>query len=168
MQHRILDKAELDQITQEELDALYAKDMFELMGEEQNDALHDIHGVSDAVAETPDFVQKHRQLLKQELLLLVSRPRQKTFAYQQARQENPTYIGSAGFQLMFLRADRWEARDAAARLVNFLESKLQMFGPALLTRRVTILEISKDNQKSLDSGFFQFCCPFVTLREGPL
>jgi hypothetical protein len=154
-QHRILEDAELDQITQEELDALYAKDMFELTGDERNEALHDIHGVSDIIAETPEYIEKHRKLLEHELALLVSRPRQKTFAYQQARQQNPSYIGSVEFQLLFLRADRWDARDAAARLVGFLEIKLELFGPDLLTQRVTISDLSKDDWKSLESGFFQ-------------
>jgi hypothetical protein len=154
-QHRILEDAELDQITQEELDALYAKDMFELTGEERNEALQDIHGVSDAIVETPELVEKHRKLLEHELSLLVSRPRQKTSAYQEARQQNPSYIGSAEFQVLFLRADRWDARGAAARLVSFLETKLELFGPDLLTRQVMISDLSKDDRKSLESGFFQ-------------
>lgn len=154
-QHRILEETELDQITQEELDALYAKDMFDLTGAERNDALQDIHGVSDTIAETPEFVAKHRQLLEQELALLVSRPRQKTMAYQRARQQSPMYIGSEQFQLMFLRANKWDTRDAALQLTSFLETKLELFGPDLLTRRVVISDLSKEDRKSLESGFFQ-------------
>ncbi len=154
-QHQIMDDAEVNQVTQEELDSLYAKDMFELTGQEREEALQDIHGVSDTIEETPEFVQEHRQHLQQELLLLVSRPRHKTFAYQQAMKQDTSYVCSREFQVLFLRADRWRARDAAARLIAFLETKLELFGSQLLTKRITISHLSKDDRKSLESGFFQ-------------
>jgi hypothetical protein len=155
MQPEILEDSEIDQVTQEELDALYARDMFDLSGEQRDEALNDIHGVTKATIETSEFVEHHRTLLQNELSLLVSRPRQRTRAYQIALQQDPEYIASRKFQMLFLRADRWKPREAAARLVGFLETKLSLFGPELLTKRITISTLSKVDQRCLESGFFQ-------------
>lgn len=155
LQSEMLEDSEIDQVTQQELDALYARDMFDLTGEERDEALHDIHGVTKAIVETPEFVEHHRTLLQNELALLVSRPRQRTRAYQLALQQDSEYICSRKFQLLFLRADRWKPREAAARLVGFLETKLSLFGPELLTKRITLSTLSQDDQRCLESGFFQ-------------
>lgn len=158
-QNIFLEDAQVDQVTQKELDALYAKDMFELTGQERDEALHDIHGVSDVIEESPEFVQQQRTLLEQELSMLESsklaKDSNKTHAYRLAKQQNAEYLQSAEFQLLFLRADRWDAHDAAERIVQFLDMKLSLFGSELLTRHVTISDLSKDDWKSLDSGFFQ-------------
>lgn len=153
--HQMFQEEEGDEITQEELDAVYAQNMLELSAQERNEVLLDIHGVSDAVPETPEFVSQHRKELNEALQALVQRSRHKTAAYELALQQNPDYIQSEAFQLLFLRADRWNAVSAALRMVGFLEMKLDLFGQDCLTRSVAISDLSRDDRQSLTSGFFQ-------------
>lgn len=145
---------EIEEVTQEEMDVLFAKDMFELSSEERESALLDIHGVADVVAETPDFCDKKREQMEYELNLLVSRPRVDTVAYERAAEQNGNYVRS--LYPMFLRSERWKAREASARLVGFFQMKLDLFGSPALTERITVdRHLSKDDRKSLESGFFQ-------------
>jgi hypothetical protein len=140
-------------LAQEELDALYARDMYKLSTTQRDAVLHDIHGIADVVDETPEFVQEKRRLLKEALGALT---RKKTcFAYQQAQRDDPSYVSSESFELMFLRAFKWDAKQSAKKLVNFLEAKLDLFGPTVASREIRITDLSKEDKKSLDSGFFQ-------------
>lgn len=145
---------DIEEIDQEELDALCAREMFALTGKEREDVLHDIHGVADAVEETPSFCQKQVQLLQQELNILVSRPRKNTGAYLKALHQNEEYVES--LYLMFLRADQWKPKEAAERLVGFLEKKVDLFGVHSLTEKITIeRHMTTNDRQALESGFFQ-------------
>jgi hypothetical protein len=120
---------------------------------ERDAVLHDIHGIADIVVETPEFVQEKRRLLKKALGDLT---RKKTcFAYQQVQRDDPSYVSSESFELMFLRAFRWDAKQSANKLANFLDAKLDLFGPTVITREIRIKDLSKEDKKSLESGFFQ-------------
>jgi hypothetical protein len=55
-------------------------------------------------------------------------------AYEQAERMTKGYVTDSKFRLMFLRANRFDAEKAATRLVNFMEGKLEYFGPGALAR----------------------------------
>jgi hypothetical protein len=157
----ILDDVGIEEITQEELDALYAREMWALTGTEREDILYDIHGVAEQVKETPEFCTQQIHLLENELYSLVSRrPHKETGAYFTALQQNEAYVKS--LQLMFLRADRWKPREAADRMISFFTTKLALFGSSSLTEHITIdRHLSKDDREALESGFFQL----LTVRD---
>jgi hypothetical protein len=77
-------------------------------------------------------------------------------AYNQAIEDLVEYVEDPKFRLIFLRADSYDARKAAQRLVSFLDEKLKRFGPEALTRQLTIDDLS-GNAKSLfaKKGVFQ-------------
>eukprot|EP00934_Nitzschia_sp_Nitz4_P008950 Nitzschia sp. Nitz4//scaffold18_size181773//8608//10629//NITZ4_001890-RA/size181773-snap-gene-0.254-mRNA-1//1//CDS//3329539936//8940//frame0 len=153
---RMIGEEEVNDITQEELDALYARDMFELTPRQRERVLQEVHGISDdQEQETPEFVDKHRKLLDKELERISSHRSPGAAAYLKAIELNRSYIHSEGFQLQFLRSQRWNARQAASRLVDFLDMKRRLFGEGCLARPVAISDLSRDDRKSLDSGFFQ-------------
>ncbi|KAG7344813.1 hypothetical protein IV203_032344 [Nitzschia inconspicua] len=141
-------------VTQTDVDSLlYAKDMYELSHEEREQVLLDIHGVvSEIVEETPDFVQEKRKELSSCLLQANTKG---THAYSKALLQDATYIQSSRFQLPFLRCENWDASAASVKLLNFLEMKLQLFGTEKLCRDITISDLSKEDRKMLESGFFQ-------------
>ena len=150
----ISEHAPVDDIQQEEIDALYARDMFNLSMEERNEALHDVHGISKVISEDPAFLLKKRSELRMAIERLAKK---KTFvAYEQVMATNPYYITSESFEVMFLRATRWNPKMAAKKSLNFLEAKLDLYGPSLLTRSIRIEDLDKDDKKCLESGFFQF------------
>jgi hypothetical protein len=144
-----------EEITQEQLDALYAGDMYDLTLKERDQVYLDVHGVADAIEETADFVQEHRSQLLHALDSLVGDPRKTTAAFEQALEQNSAYVKSEKMHVTFLRADRWDPKRAASRMVQFFKAKLKLFGPLRLTHAIRITDLSKEDKKSLESGFFQ-------------
>eukprot|EP00529_Nitzschia_sp_RCC80_P004320 CAMPEP_0113482538 /NCGR_PEP_ID=MMETSP0014_2-20120614/22971_1 /TAXON_ID=2857 /ORGANISM="Nitzschia sp." /LENGTH=934 /DNA_ID=CAMNT_0000376059 /DNA_START=347 /DNA_END=3151 /DNA_ORIENTATION=+ /assembly_acc=CAM_ASM_000159 len=194
-------------ITQEELEKLlYAKDMYEMSAAEREYVLQDIHGVADMTAQeiesghdhnhqkhggnvakngnnsgsaaASEFVALKRQQLQQALL---QSPTHGTAAYSQAVQKNYGYVTSSEFQLPFLRSNQWDVDSAAKQIIDYFDIKLQLFGPELLCKpKITLGDLSKEDRKQLDTGFFQFLpvrdvagraivCAFPPVgRQGPV
>lgn len=131
--------------------------------QEREGVLHDIHGVADIPNEAPEFVEAcltEMELMIQEIRAPSSwwstaRTTPVVSAYEQARDDNPSYVNNPTLRLMFLRADRFHAKDAALRMIQFFEEKLVLFGPDKLTRNIVLREMDADDIKSLESGFFQ-------------
>ena len=78
-----------------------------------------------------------------------------TAAYKQAISTpvGDSYVSSKEFKLMFLRCDDWDVCKAAKRLVGFMESKLNLFGPDLLVKDITLadfLSTSTDKQNKIN------------------
>jgi hypothetical protein len=150
---------DLNVVTQTEVDSLlYNKDMYEMTPQEREQVLWDIHGVTSSSPEllpkeTPDFVQQKRHQLQQCLLQSNTHG---THAYSQALLQNARYVQSAEFQLPFLRCEQWQPAAACDKILQFLQLKLQLFGVDKLCRpHITISDLSKEDRKVLDSGFFQ-------------
>ena len=70
-------------------------------------------------------------------------------AYMQAQQKYDGYVEDPKFRLIFLRANSYDAKKAAARLVSFMEEKLQRFGPEALTRQLTMDDLSRTSRSLL-------------------
>lgn len=87
-----------------------------------------------------------------EISLIRNKP-----AYERACRTNPRYVTDRKFRLLFLRADLYNPKLAAARLVLFLEKKLQFFGSTPLARDLTLDDdFDKKDIATLKSGVFQF------------
>eukprot|EP00339_Tiarina_fusa_P026309 CAMPEP_0117083640 /NCGR_PEP_ID=MMETSP0472-20121206/58883_1 /TAXON_ID=693140 ORGANISM="Tiarina fusus, Strain LIS" /NCGR_SAMPLE_ID=MMETSP0472 /ASSEMBLY_ACC=CAM_ASM_000603 /LENGTH=579 /DNA_ID=CAMNT_0004812337 /DNA_START=121 /DNA_END=1861 /DNA_ORIENTATION=+ len=135
-----------EDLTQEELDALFAHDMYSMSLEERAKVLHDMHGVPEVMDETPAFVTEQRSQLFHEIDLLLASPAQDTDAYQQALDQDQEFVTGSRTQLAFLRSESFDPKATALRLV---------IGPTKLTRDITIKDMAKEDKKSLESGFFQ-------------
>ena len=146
---------EEQELTQSELNSLYAKDMNELSMKERDMVYQDVHGIADVVKEPPDFVEKKIRELQLQLFSLRGDPRKNTLAYEQALEQNHAFATSGKILLAFLRADRWNPKLAAYRLVRFFETKLSLFGRDLLTQTIQVSHLSKDDKKALETGSFQ-------------
>jgi hypothetical protein len=147
-------------LTQEELDTLYARDMYQLSAKGRDEVLQDVHGVADAVDETPEFVQQKRSELLHGIDVLLlgkisSKKKHKTAAYELALMQDSAYVTSETLQLAFLRAERFDPKATALTLVQFFDAKFKLFGHGKLTKTITISDLSKEDKKSLESGFFQ-------------
>jgi hypothetical protein len=124
---------------------------------EREKAYYDLHGVADAVEERPGFVDKCLTDLESEICGLEDNKN----AYEMAKKVNPEYICGRGFRLKFLRAGCFVPKDAATRLVGFLEEKLQLFGPKPLARELLLSDLNQEDMVVLRSGFFSI----VPLRD---
>jgi hypothetical protein len=134
----------------EDMDALLAAELNKLSIIERENILQEIHGVSDIVDEEAEFVTRCLAELNTELTLIKNKP-----AYLQAKAQNPEYVSSLDFRLMFLRAEYFIPKDAAIRLVAFFEIKLELFGAEKLTRTILLSDMDRDDIGCLEAGYSQ-------------
>lgn len=115
-------------------DADLAADMNALSFLERQAMEADIHGVSDIIKETPEFVQDNIVQMQQALATLNGRQRQ---AWDRAVFLRPALANDQELHLMCLRARRFRPHDAAVLLAAYFRSKLDLFGDDLLIHRIT-------------------------------
>jgi hypothetical protein len=135
-----------------------ATELNQLSSVEREKVYHDLHGVADVVEERPEFVDKCLADLECEICRLED---DKKNAYEMAKKVNPEYICGRGFRLKFLRAEHFVSKNAATRLVGFLEEKLELFGPKPLARELLLTDLNQDDMVLLRSGYFSI----VPLRD---
>ena len=68
---------------------------------------------------------------------------------------DPTYVQNPEFRLMFLRADLFDAKSAALRLIRHFEVKRDLFGVEKLTFEITQDDLDKEAMESLYVGYQQ-------------
>ena len=134
----------------DETDALLAKEMRQMSTEERDEVFHDIHGVSEVVEESPEFLGSRLQRLELEISNI-----SKKDAYQLAKSMNTEYVRNRTFRLKFLRCDRFDTRKAAARIVNHFEWKLELFGPAKIAKDIVQDDLDPEELEILRSHNFQ-------------
>jgi hypothetical protein len=134
----------------DETDALLAKELNQLSMKQREEVYHDIHGVAKIVEETPEYVAIKLKELELELAKIPIKN-----AYNQAKEKSPEYVTSIRKCLMFLRAGRFDATEAAARMVRYYEEKLHLFGHEPLARDLLLSDLKEEERSSLESGYIQ-------------
>jgi hypothetical protein len=137
--------------SQEDEDTLLAKTMAAMSVQEREQSIYDIHGVSGVIHEEPVFVQAKLEDMEMELSKL-TRGKE---AYMQAKAQNKEYVICHKLRLKFLRAEIFDARLAAGRMVRFFERKKELFGSVKLTKEIKLRDLEKEDQKLLDTGIGQ-------------
>ena len=127
-----------------------ARQMSQLSMPEREASLYDIHGVSEMVQETPDFVFQKLQELDAALSAIEAPSKQ---AYTQALELDPAYAMSEGLRLKFLRADTFDPVEAAKRMVRHFETKFKLFGAEKLTKELGVEDLSPEDQEVIESGW---------------
>jgi hypothetical protein len=133
------------------VDTLMAQEMTSMSMQERELCYYDIHGVSHAIDETPAFVKKKIAEFDQELATISKN----NAAYLQAVAQNKAYTSARQFRLKFLRAESFQPKLAAERVLRFFEEKLKLFGLEKLTRDIKINDLEEDASKVLLSGMGQ-------------
>jgi hypothetical protein len=139
-------------LPQQDGDALLAKEMAVMSVQERELSLNDIHGVSDVIHEEPGFVRAKAEEMEIEVSKLTNKGKE---AYMQAEAQNKEYVTCDKFRLKFLRAEMFDARLAAGRMVRFFDEKKKLFGPDKLTKEIKLCDLDKDDQKFLERGIAQ-------------
>jgi hypothetical protein len=134
----------------EDPDALLARELTRLSMQERENVLYDVHGVAEAVDEQPDFVNTCLGQFDTELDTIQGKS-----AYDQALLLDPQYVRNFNFRLKLLRASRFDAKEAALRMVRHFQIKLELFGTDQLVKDIQISDLNSEDVACLESGFLQ-------------
>jgi hypothetical protein len=151
-------KGLLEGLRRDSFETSLAKELNELSLAEREKAYYDLHGVAGVVEERSAFIAKCLTDLESEICKLEVNKKK---AYEMAKKADPEYICGRGFRLKFLRAECFMPKNAANRLVGFLEEKLKLFGPKPLARELLLSDLNQDDMVLLRSGLFSI----VPLRD---
>ena len=132
---------------------LMAQRLAALSMEEREAAIYDLHGVSDDIDETPDFVQQKLTEIQNELERIPDAEKRAYNMLLKEEEEDLRRIQSDEFLLSFLRADKFDATKAALRLTKNLNFKLKLFGREKLTKSITMNDLGPDGIELLELGW---------------
>lgn len=133
-----------------DFDSELAQQMNQLNVRERERKFEEMHGVSSFTDETNEKVLEALFQIEQEIAAIPIK-----HAYDLAYSMDRRYVESRKFRLMFLRAELFDARKAAERLVLFLEKKLKFFGRATLVRSIQMGDLEDEDIQTLKAGPFQ-------------
>jgi hypothetical protein len=150
LEERVKAVNDLPVVDHKDREKILAKKLIQVPHDEREFGLHELHGVSDVIEETPELIERCLFDLEMEIQKISQKA-----AYNQAKATAPEDVGCSKFQLMFLRAERFNANNAAARLVKYFEGKLKLFGPDKLTKIITMEDLNEDDMATLKSGYLQ-------------
>ena len=139
------------QPTPDDIDSLIAKEMNSLSIKEREKALEDVHGVAVVEEQTPEFVNSCLKELDEHLNAI----KINTDAYVQAEAMSSDYVSENNFRMMFLRADNYDSKEAAERMIRFFELKKYLFGVDKIVKDITLDDLNEDDMDSLKSGYAQ-------------
>ena len=137
-------------------DAMIAEDLNQMSLEERERAIFDVHGVSDAVAETEEMVVRSLAEFEDN----IARIRNKE-AYHIAELQNEAYVANRNLRLKFLRSANFDVSFSAKKMVRYLDIKRELFGSEKLTKNITLHDLNKDDIACLESGV----CQILPLRD---
>ena len=121
--------------------------------------------------EEPDFIQQCLYTLDNEISKFKASSK---LAYEQSLAVNPDYASNKSFKLMFLRADRFNAKHSAKRMVEYFALKKELFCQSgfgshsndsdcneddkldILGRDITIDDLTAEEQDIVASGRVRF------------
>lgn len=136
---------------QPHIDTLVAQEINQLSTREREKMLYDVHAIVDIPDENALMVDSQLAELEVEIQKIPFKP-----AYLQALSISEKYVKDKGFRLKFLRADSFNAANAARRLVSFFEQKLRIFGAGKLVKEITLADLSTDDLAVLENGHMMF------------
>jgi hypothetical protein len=143
----LIDGVRTGDVKKDVVDSLLANELNSMSLKERGALYEQIYGVEAIVDETPDFCDEKLLIMDQALLDIPNKP-----AYDKASQD---YVTGQNFRLSFLRADSFEPKKAAMRLVKFMDLNLEYFGPETLSRPLYLSDLDEETLKFLKPGPFQ-------------
>jgi len=137
--------------TDEDLVAVLANELTALSLNDRTKVQEEIHCVrSMAVQETPVLVDDALEQLRREAISLVDSAGGNVFV--DALVLGSPYVQSQEFGLKLLRADFFNVKLAARRMLNHLEVLFKFYGPAALHRPLRFSDLSKEEQECIRKG----------------
>jgi hypothetical protein len=133
------------------VDALLSNELHQMDFRTRNEIQEEIHGVRTlAKKETPEMIESSLLALEQEVRDIVDKE-----AYDESQEYPDTYVNTHAFRLKFLRAEVFNAKAAATRMVTFLEMMKDYYGPKGLVHPPRMNDLGKAEMELLKSGGHQ-------------
>jgi hypothetical protein len=160
---------------EEDFDQRVAQEFSKLSIVERQKALYDLHAILNVDDYRPPSPEIQRSLLQQvQRIIREEIPHSQKGVYEQAMQMDASYVNDDRFVLKFLRADGWDPKRAAVRLVKHFKVKLELFPLDLLCRDITQDDLDPQtlavlyNEKTLDLPLRDMAGRIITvLIPGP-
>lgn len=130
---------------------LLAQDMNALSVQERNQLYEEVHGISEVIDETPEFVAKRLHEMREALSTLSKRPKV-VRALSRAFFLQPNLAKDDNFHLIFLRAERFDPVQAAAKMARYFEHKAELWGEDKLVKRITLEDLGEKEMKHMHWG----------------
>lgn len=137
---------------------LLVEEMNGLSVREREMVYEEVHGVASIIEETPEFVAKKLQAMKDEIDKIPKRQRR---ALDRALFLRPSLRTDEKNYLLFLRATRFDPIIAAGLMSRHYEHKLMLFGESILVRSVTMDDLN-DSERAM---FFSSPCMLLPSRD---
>jgi hypothetical protein len=126
---------------------MIAEELSKLSLSDREKAYEDVHGVRNLVEESEHLITESLLDMEKELKLIDNR-----FAYDQAERASKDYVSCRKLRLTFLRATLFDPKKAATRLVDFFNSKLELFGAEKLVKNITYEDLGEDSMEAMKQG----------------
>ena len=141
-------------------DADLASDMNAMSVQERLVMQEEIHGVlrksgdeGGMPEETEEFVSSRIQAMLKEVALMS--PASRRLAWEKAVFFKPSLAQDRSLLLMFLRARRFQPLASAILLVNYFETKRDLFGDELLIHRIRWTDLTEEEQTMVRGGLYE-------------
>ena len=163
----------IEDVDEDKANALMAHELTNLSIEDRESSYEDMHGVASEIIETPELIEQSLGRLEEEIQSIYFKR-----AYNLAEAKAPGYVRRRKLRLMFLRAERFDAKKAAIRLVGWFDWKLDLFSEEKLCKDITLDDLDKNALKSVKGGWQQilpqrdsrgravFFCTTFRFRQG--
>jgi len=139
----------------QEMDSFRTEEFKRMSRIERELAMNDLHCCPDTPCEDGSFVGLRMGELDVALQEEVNTNSDISLAYQLAQSMDSRYAENHRLRLAFLRAERFQPRPAARRLMGFFAEKMMLWGPSKLDRDITLADFNVQDMETLKSGKFQ-------------
>ena len=164
-------------ITPQTADEMLAQTMNQLSVEERNQVFEDVHGVArndpfvgdkdregdfDSYFVNQCLSEMHDDIMRRVDSIVNNGGRREQVnegegssypAYVQAIQRDKDYVMNS--TIMFLRAEMYQVKHAVTRLISYFACKLELFGPELLVKDISLSDLNQDDMHYLECGYHQ-------------
>lgn len=125
--------------------------------EERETTYNEIHGVDVLPEESDDLVSQSLDAIYTKIGKLKDKSSMKNslHALMLAESQDKSCVYTKKEMLKFLRAERFNAKRAAVRLAEYYDLKLTLFGKEKLCRRITLLDLTENEQSFMKQGLQQ-------------
>jgi hypothetical protein len=112
----------------------------------------DLYGGEVTIEETPDVLKNLLGNLHSQIDLYPG----KRDILEKLKGFSPSPLDDEALMLRFVRAEQYDTRLAARRIVKHYEKKMELFGSEKLGANISLDDLDQDDMKTLLSGGFQF------------
>lgn len=144
---------------------LISEEQSKLSYNDRNILNEEVHGVAcNAQEETPEMLRYYLSKLSLELEDLVLSDYNNNanasslstgFLLSRRGYGSNNYVNKADFRLRFLRAENFDVRKAAIRLMKFMNLVLEVFGAFALCRPIKLTDFKRSEMKVIQAGWVQ-------------